>query len=94
MTAHNYRSLSAISAEIRRNWAAINFAAEPYRLAMASLDTLQDSYGADSARSIVLYFLCNANSWRGDAAKRIKAELKAMLAGKPVPAAAKSVDFA
>jgi hypothetical protein len=37
--------------------------------------------GFDSARSVVLYFLSNASSWRGDVAKRVKAELKAHLKG-------------
>ena len=33
-------------------------------------------------RSIVLYFLANAQQWRGPDARRIKAELKSMLAVK------------
>ena len=73
------RSLSTIASEIRRDWGSkVNFAAKPYLSAMAGLDAITDSYGYDDARSIVLYFLSNASSWRGDNAKRIKAELKAM----------------
>lgn len=72
------RSLSTIASEIRRDWSKVNFAAKPYLSAMAGLDSINDSYGYDDARSIVLYFLSNASSWRGDNAKRIKAELKAM----------------
>jgi hypothetical protein len=72
------RSLSTIASEIRRDWTKVNFAAKPYLSAMAGLDTITDSYGYDDARSIVLYFLSNASSWRGENAKRIKAELKAM----------------
>jgi hypothetical protein len=72
------RSLSTIASEIRRDWTKVNFAAKPYLSAMAGLDSINDSYGYDDARSIVLYFLSNASSWRGDNAKRIKAELKAM----------------
>jgi hypothetical protein len=30
----------------------------------------------DSAKSIVLYFLANANTWRGEKARAIKVELK------------------
>ena len=48
------------------------------------LNTMQDAYGCDSALSIVSYFLCNAGSWKGDTAKRVKAELKAICAGKAV----------
>jgi len=47
---------------------------------MAQLDKITDSYGCDSGKSIVSYFLSNANTWRDkkgeDTAKRIKAELK------------------
>jgi hypothetical protein len=41
--------------------------------AMASLNSINDNYGWDSAKSIVLYFLGNASTWRGETAKRIKA---------------------
>jgi hypothetical protein len=46
---------------------------------MMSLDTMQDRYFEDSAESIVSYALANLQSWRGDNARRIKAELNAML---------------
>lgn len=73
------RSLSTIAAEIRKDWGSkVNFAAKPYLSAMAGLDSIDDQYGYDDARSIVLYFLSNAGSWRGENAKRIKAELKAL----------------
>ena len=45
---------------------------------MATLDSINDNYMFDSGRSIVLYFLGNAQTWKGETAKRIKAELKAM----------------
>jgi hypothetical protein len=45
---------------------------------MATLDSINDMYMFDTAKSIVLYFLGNASTWRGETAKRIKAELKAM----------------
>jgi hypothetical protein len=73
------RSLSTIAQEIRKDWGPkVNFAAKPYLSAMAGLDSIDDQYGYDDARSIVLYFLSNASSWRGENAKRIKAELKAL----------------
>jgi len=78
---NNTRSLSTIAQEIRQDWGSkVNFAAKPYLSAMAGLDSVEDSYGYDDARSIVLYFLGNAGSWRGENAKRIKAELKGMIA--------------
>lgn len=74
------RPLWAIAAEIRRTWGdAVHFGARPYLDAMAQMDDVSDSYGFDSARSIVLYFLSNATRWRGPDARRLKAELKSHL---------------
>lgn len=73
------RSLNTIAREIRSNWAKPYFGAVPYLDAMGSLDTMQDKYYYDDARSVVLYFLANAVTWKGDVARRIKAELKTML---------------
>lgn len=73
------RQLNVIAQEIINDWKNVNYAAKPYLSAMLQLQGIDDDYGADSARSIVSYFLSNARSWRGDVAKRIKAELKAMV---------------
>ena len=73
------RPLFEIAEEIDRTWPKVNFAAVPYLDAMRSLSSVADSYYYDSAKSIVLYFLANAGTWRGEDAKRIKAELKAMV---------------
>lgn len=73
------RPLYEIASEIRRDWGSkVNYAAKPYLSAMSGLSSISDNYGYDDARSIVLYFLSNASSWRGENAKRIKAELKAL----------------
>ena len=72
------RPLHRIAADIRRDWTKPFFGAVPYIDAMSSLDSIDDMYYFDDARSIVLYFLANAGTWRGETAKRIKAELKAM----------------
>lgn len=77
MTQH--RPLTAIAFDIRVAWPKVNFAAKPYLDAMSGLNKITDDYGADSGKSIVLYFLANANSFRGEEARRLKAELKAML---------------
>ena len=74
------RSLATIAREIKSTWANPYFAAVPYLNAMQSLNTLSDKYGYDDADAIVLYFLSNAGAWRGADARRIKAELKKMLA--------------
>jgi len=44
-----------------------------------SLSSLKDAYGMDSGREMVLYFLSNASSFRGDEAKSLKLELKQYL---------------
>lgn len=73
------RSIHQIAREISREWKNVNFAARPYLDAMYSMTHIDDSYGADDARSIVLYFLSNASSFRGPDARRLKAELRALL---------------
>ena len=75
------RPLHEIADDVRRHWPKPYFGAVPYLQAMRQLDGLNGEYGADSARSIVNYFLANAQTWRGPEARRIKAELKAMLKG-------------
>ena len=72
------RPLSTIARDIKIDWKKPYFGAVPYLDAMRDLNDINDKYGFDSARSIVLYFLANAGTWRGDTAKRIKAELKAL----------------
>lgn len=73
------RSLYEIAADIRREWPKPYFGAVPYIDAIGSLNGIDDAYGYDDARTLVRYFLANASTWRGDAARRIKAELKGML---------------
>ena len=75
----NARPISAIAHDIRRDWGPkVNYAAKPYLDAMSSLDKITDSYYEDSAKSIVIYFLGNASSYRGETAKALKAELKSI----------------
>ena len=72
------RSLSEIAREIAREWPNVNYAAEPYLDAMHSVESVNDAYGLDNGKMIVRYFLANAGTWRGEAARRIKAELREM----------------
>lgn len=72
------RPLYEIAKEIRKDWQKVYFGAVPYLDAMSTLNKVTDNYFQDSGKSIVLYFLANASTWRGDTAKRIKAELKAI----------------
>jgi hypothetical protein len=79
------RSLSTIASEIRKDWKAtakdgrIYFGAVPYLDAMSGMDKISDRYFDDSGSSIVAYFLSNAQTWKGETARRVKAELNAML---------------
>ena len=79
------RSLRVIAAEIQRTWvrkdgtSSMYFGAVPYVHAMRGLDKITDTYGCDRASDIVRYFLANANTYRGETARRVKAELRAML---------------
>lgn len=72
------RSIRSIALDIRKEWAKVNYAAKPYLDAMMELDSINDKYGFDNAKSIILYFLSNASSFRGERAKALKAELKAL----------------
>ena len=56
------RKISEIASEIKMDWKKVNFAARPYLDAMLSLESIEDKYYFDDARSIVTYFLCNASS--------------------------------
>ena len=75
------RPLHTIATEIIKDWNKTNgnkgiyFGARPYLTAMLTLNTINDKYMFDSAKSIVLYFLCNASTWKGETARRIKKEL-------------------
>lgn len=73
------RTLSEIAFDIKSNWTNVNYAAKPYLDAMYSLNSVNDNYGFDSGKSIVLYFLSNASQFKGDKAKELKAELKALV---------------
>jgi hypothetical protein len=77
------RKIYQIAGDIVEDWETlgkgVHFAARPYLGAMLRLESINDSYDADSAQSIVRYFLSNASSYRGARAKALKAELKAML---------------
>lgn len=79
------RPLFEIADEIRRDWQAqrkdgkVPPAADAYLRPMQTLNSINDMYHLDTARSVVLYFLANASTWRGPVAQRIKKELNDML---------------
>jgi len=75
----NVRPLYVIARDIKKAWPKVNYAAKPYLDAMQDLSSIKDKYGYDDAKSIVLYFLSNAASFRGDEAKALKLELKSIV---------------
>ncbi len=75
----DHRPLHIIARDIRTDWRKPYFGAVPYLEAMACLSSIDGAYYQDSAKSIVAYFLANAGTWKGDNARRIKAELKGLI---------------
>jgi len=85
------RSLHKIAADVLTEWGpkARAPSAPPYMLyampyvdAMLSLRSISDQYGLDDAEDIILRFLTNTASWRGDKARSIKNELNLHLKEK------------
>ena len=72
------RKLSEIAKDILQHWKNPYFGAKPYIQAMLLIHSSDPKapYLAESADDIVAYFLANATSFRGEDARRIKAELK------------------
>lgn len=75
------RPIYEIAREIRQDWKKPYFGAVPYLDAMGSIDKITENYFADTAKYVVLYFLANAQTWRGETARRIKKELNDMAKG-------------
>ena len=73
------RPIYQIASEIRSDWKKVYFGAVPYLSAMTQLDSINDEFYEDSGESVVRYFLSNATTWKGEAARRIKKELNDML---------------
>ena len=77
----NKRTFAEIAREIKQTWKNVYFGAKPYLQAMATIDSSDKNapYMLELAEDIVIYFLANAQTWRGEDARRIKAELKSMI---------------
>lgn len=79
MTRPLYQIADDIIADANERGKPVHFSAVPYVHAMLSLSEMSDCYGEDGGKSIVTYALSNLGSWRGETARRIKAELNQML---------------
>ena len=42
---------------------------------MATMESIEDDYFLDGGDDIVIYFLANAQTWRGEVARNVKKEL-------------------
>ena len=74
------RPIHEIASEIKKDWGAkVYFGAKPYLDAMSCVSKPSDSYGCEDGKTQVIYFLANASNYRGETAKRIKAELKKLV---------------
>lgn len=83
-TTKTARPLYEIAEDILRAWreertsSHTTYAARPYVMAMLHMSTVDDNYGAETGRECVAYALSNLSQWRGENARRLKAELKAI----------------
>jgi hypothetical protein len=79
--SRTHRPLYQIARDIRRDWKTPYFGAVPYLDALRSLDQITGRYYEDTAEDVVRYLLANLGTWRGETARTVKAELKAILKG-------------
>lgn len=70
----NKRTFAEIAREIKQTWKNVYFGAEPYLQAMLTIESSDKDapYMLELAEDIVIYFLANAQTWRGENARRIK----------------------
>ena len=76
------KTLDELARLAERSWSRdgkVAGPAKPYLDALGSLSDMNSTYGADSARDIIVYFLGNATGWKGETAKAVKAELNRRL---------------
>lgn len=69
-----------IRADYARKGKPVHYSAKPYVDAMAQLDSWFESFHADDALTCAVYAFSNLSTWRGDEARAIKAEWKAIYA--------------
>lgn len=83
-TAQQTRTFAAVAREIREKWPNTNYAAKPYLAALCEIHSSEPNapYLAERADGVVRGFLANAGQFRGDDARRLKAELKSMIGMK------------
>lgn len=78
-TINDKVTVSEIAHAIAKDWQNINPYAKDYLNAMKEIRDINGAYYADDAKSVVLYFLANASTYRGENARAYKALLKDMV---------------
>lgn len=72
-------SIKQIAKEILEDWKTPYFGAVPYLEAMLTINDINERYGEDSGKYIVMYFLSNAQTWRGTKARETKLLLNKLI---------------
>ena len=76
------RPINVIALDIEFNWKNISPHARPYLNAMLEMNRIDEPYLYErDCKMTLLYFLSNAQGWRGEDARRVKKELNAMCDG-------------
>ena len=73
------RPIYQIAQDIKDAWKNPSPYALAYLNPMLTLNSIEDNYFFDDAKSIILYFLANAQGFRGEKARELKKELKDLL---------------
>ena len=73
------RPIYQIAQDIKKEWKNPSPYALAYLNPMLTLDSIEDNYFLDDAKSIIRYFLANAQGFRGEKARELKQELRDLL---------------
>ena len=73
------RPIYQIAQDIKNAWKNPSPYALAYLNPMLTLDSIEDYYFLDDAKSIIRYFLANAQGFRGEKARELKQELRDLL---------------
>lgn len=81
LTVTKMRTFAEIGREVKTLWKKPYFGAVPYIDALCKINSSDKNapYLFETAKDIVPYALSNMQTWRGEDARRIKAELKSMI---------------
>lgn len=73
------RPIYQIAQDIKDAWKNPSPYALAYLNPMLTLNSIEDHYFFDDAKSIISYFLANAQGFRGEKARELKQELRDLL---------------